>query len=230
MKIIEDLGVLLCIAAVFVGVVGAGWIGAMLIMGTLQIHLVTGGWTFSGLALLTLGATIIATREKTFPLGYGAVGLFLIINQAFGTTTPTAWMGRHWLLVLVGVPAFLVTGFFWSRFKLSQLTRKIKAAKATHQKVWLTANGYPDRTDIPLELEDKWKEEYHYADSYWSNNRFEKPTLESHRQDIIIWWAYWPVSLGIDVCKDWLVNLYEELFRRTAHLYKRAVDNVWEAP
>ena len=51
------------------------------------------------------------------------------------------------------------------------------------------------------------------------------PQASKHKKDIIMWMAYWPLSVIWFICSDFLTTLAEEIYRRIAGSFQKMSDN-----
>lgn len=175
---------------------------------------------------------LVLCEEFDMPLG----GLFVL----FGYLLVVSLLGDSWIFLkwlthggliyfLVGVPIYLIIGFFWGVFRY-WWEQSLSVAKYNERKLEFlqTRCGIRAATifmDVPDEHLDQWMKVIGVTKSY-PNIEFQKLFPEQKKR-IVNWMSWWWLSMASFFLKDFLLRFYAILLNKTQVIFENIDRRVW---
>jgi hypothetical protein len=176
-------------------------------------------WLFIG-AFIIFELFWIAGKES----GVGATFTLLVFGGVFafyGDPLVFTWIVEHPLELAVGIGLYLVVACVWGFVKwylfLKNKAREYQEARRN----FLVSNGHKDAkfdTGVPDDLRVEWAK----------RRSFEavRPVASRHKDVILMWMTYWPVSMLWTLVEDTITHLYNLCAARLERMSERLFGNV----
>jgi hypothetical protein len=164
--------------------------------------------------------------------GIGAtisLAVFVAALQFIGKVDLFGYVGSHPIHMAVALTAYFLLGTAWGIFKWRKyVLAKLEKYNEFFQRFLRDKALPPETTVLPVELRSEWKSRVDNTKNYGNDSSVaDVPLVKENKSRILRWMSLWPFGLTWYVTHDFIVAIYQGIYKRIAAFLQQMANSIW---
>ena len=187
-----------------------------------------GFWILTGIAVVGLFTLqdLIERNPLSDAIFFPALifVVYLALLQFFGKIGIVSFVFSHTAAILVGIAVYIVVAILWSVLKWYLFLRDRHEWMVEKKREFLVLRGLSG-SDVPDDLVIDCK--VYIQNGYDFSGGAIIPKAKDHKERIVAWMCYWPISMVWFFISDFVKRVFEKIFKFFQTMYQKMADKVF---